>query len=509
MKFLMRVMGIKLRLAGVCLAALLMLLGTQPAAALTLDVDSTAPDSGTLHIAAHSGSPLLLQLTLEDPRMLWRSLELDTGASTLKYRLPETETHEMVIAPFLSAGSYPVRITLSGDEGSRSRELAVGFSDFVWGRDNFRFSNKRSSYWGITPYSAALYPWVEKHFGRLPEEEFMLLLNTAYHIFTGRVGRCYAFSASQVLFTRHPDLLPYYYRDVYAVREYSRIMQERMNFLQNDIMFDHFILGGYDVSRPQLLAELQAEIEGIMRGVDKGEFVPVGYWNAERHHSMLIYGYIYDPGSGKVTLIAANNWGTEHDENLVSEAAELIDVNLQESFEGQRVTWIDPPYANYDHADHFFAVEVKESFEFSPDAIAQLIAAEQQRLAEGRLSMIIIEEAKEALLTGADGAGTGTVGGKVLEELPGVNFRQVSDTLIFEFPTDADYRLSFTPLNSGDGDEQFETDCRVYVLAYAGGGEESIRESAFFTPDEITEDREYRLEWDADRIMLVIPEELE
>ncbi len=506
---MMGINSVQLRQAGICLATLLMLLALQPAAAITVAVDPSAQESGDLHIAAHSGSPLLLQMTLEDPEMIWRSMELDTGASILQYRLPEAEKHEMVISPFLSAGSYPVRITLSGETGSHSHELTVSFADFVWGRDNFRFSNKRSSYWGITPYSEALYPWVEKHFSALPEEDFMLLLNTAYHIFTGRVGRCYAFSASQVLFTRHPELLPSYYDSVYDIREYNRSLQERMNLLQNDIMFDHFILGGYDVNRPQRLPELQAEIEDIMERIDEGEFVPVGYWNTERHHSMLVYGYINDPDSHTITLIAANNWGTEHDENLVSEAAELVDVNLQESFEGKRVTWIDPPYTNYNHADHFFAVEVKESFEFSPDAIAQLIASEQQRLAEGRLSMVIIEEAKGALLTGADGARTGTAGGKVLEELLEVSFRQVSDTFIFEFPTDAAYRLSFTPLNSGDGDDRFETDCRLYILSYPGEGEEPVRLSAFFTPDEITEDREYQIEWNSDTIILVNPQETE
>ncbi len=233
----------------------------------------------TLDLRSRSGSPLLLELLLDDPAQSLTKLRVETEVGDAGFLLPGLEHSQTFLSPFYTPGIYPVTITVESEDDVWQRKLEIGFSEFIWGRDNFRFSNIRSEYWGILPYSKALFPWAEKRFGIQNPEDRILLLNVTYHIFNGRIGRCYAFSGSQVLYVRSPELLPRYYSKIYNIRETNISVQTEMNMLQNDIMYDHFMVNGYDYTIKQDLPALRAELTDIMNRISLGELVSIGYFN--------------------------------------------------------------------------------------------------------------------------------------------------------------------------------------------------------------------------------------
>ncbi|MCK5154834.1 MAG: hypothetical protein KAQ69_00280 [Spirochaetales bacterium] len=428
--------------------------------------DSKTYSEFELVIRSRSGTPLILEFLLNDPKLALKQFTLETQVGDAHFDLPGKESSETFLSPFYEPGVYPVVLTLGSGEDTWKRELLVGFTEFIWGRDNFRFSNIRNDYSGIRPYSKVLFPWAEKRFGSLQQEDLMVLLDIAYHILNGRFGRCYAFTGSQVRYARNPELLPSYYKTVYAVRETNTSVQAEMNMLQNDIVYDHFAIKGYDFNIPQELSVLQAEITTIVEKISSGELVSIGYVSAERHHSLLVYGFISDPASSQITLITANNWGVEHNENMVSKAVVLIDINLDETYTKERVHWVDAKYSVYDFAEHLFSVDVQDAYEHDYAALSTLIAEQHEQLSTTETALVIVEQARNAVLSDAEGNGTGRLNLSTLQDLDGVEYRRIEDAHLFELPVGQNVELQFTPLNLEADEETFRTDCNVFVLAY-------------------------------------------
>jgi hypothetical protein len=479
-----------------------------PLAALDFEGTVGDPESAfTLDLRSRSGSPLILELLIEDPQQVLKQLRVESAVGTANFLLPEQEESETFLSPFYEPGIYSVTISIESGDMVWKRDLEIGFSDFIWGRDNFRFSNKRSEYWGILPYSKALFPWVEKRFGLLPQEDLTLLLNITYHIFNGRIGRCYAFSGSQVRYVRNPELLPRYYSKVYNIRETNIPVQAEMNILQNDIMYDHFVVNGYNYTSEQELPALQAEINDIMERISLGELVSIGYFNSKRHHSLLVYGFISDPVSKRVTLITANNWGTEHNENMVSKAVVQIEVNLDENYTDEpRVRWIDSANSSYRYAEHLFAVDVKDAYEHDPEVMAALISEQHVLLQESEAALIIVEQADEAVLIDADGNKTGFLGRSTTEEIDGVVYKRVDDTHLFEYPAELSLQLDFTPIKLDDEDE-FITDCSVFVLNYPVVDGIQHKKSAVYTGNDFLQEGSYTLQVSPEGLNLMIEDD--
>lgn len=485
-----------------------------PLAALDFEGSEDNSESAfTLDIRSRSGSPLILELLIEDPQQILKQLRVESEFGTANFLLPELEQSETFLNPFYEPGIYPVSISMESENDIWKRELKIGFSEFIWGRDNFRFSNKRSEYWGILPYSKALFPWAEKRFGIQNQEDLMLLLNVTYHIFNGRIGRCYAFSGSQVRYVRNPDLLPRYYSKVYNIRETNIPVQAEMNILQNDIMYDHFVVNGYNYTSEQGLPALQAEINDIMERISLGELVSIGYFNAKRHHSLLVYGFISDPVSKRITLITANNWGTEHNENMVSKAVVQIEVNLDENYTDEpRVRWIDPANSSYRYAEHLFAVDIKDEYEHDPEVMKALISEQHALLQESETALIIVEQADEAVLIDAEGNTTGLLGRSTTEEIDGVVYKRVDDTHLFEFPAKLSLQLDFTPIaidadSEDDREDEFESDCSVFVLTYPVVDGVQLKHSATFTRSNFPKEGSYTLQVTPDGLDLMSEED--
>ncbi|NQT59942.1 MAG: hypothetical protein HQ557_13240 [Bacteroidetes bacterium] len=478
-----------------------------PLSALEFDGQLGDSESNfTLDIRSRSGSPLILEFILDDPEQILKQLTIETQVGKTNFKLPESEHSETLLRPFYEPGVYSVTLTLESADEMWKRELLIGFSEFIWGRDNFRFSNIRSDYWGILPYSTALFPWVEERFGSLPPEDLIMLLNVTYHIFNGCIGRCYAFSGSQVRYVRNPELLPRYYSKIYNIRDTNIAAQNEMNMLQNDIMYDHFIINGYDYTTVQELPALQAEITDIMERISAGELISIGYFNAKRHHSLLVYGFINDPASKKVMLITANNWGVEHNENLVSEAVVQIEVNLDEDYTEPRVSWINPTNSSYRHAEHFFAVTVKDEYEHEPEVLATLISNQHELLKETETALIIVEQARDAVLLNAEGNKTGRLGRSTTEEIDGVVYKRVDDTHLFEFPAGLSLHLDFTPI-AIENEDEFETDCNVFVLTYPVVDEVQLKHSAVYTGTDFPSAETFTLQVTPDGLNLMSKEE--
>jgi len=482
-----------------------------PLAAMDFEGTLGDPETAfTLKLRSRSGSPLILELLVEDPQQAVNQLRIETEVGDANFFLPESELFETFISPFYEPGIYPVTISVESENAVWQRDLEIGFTEFIWGRDNFRFSNIRSEYWGILPYSKALFPWAEKRFGIQNPEELMLLLNVTYHIFNGRIGRCYAFSGSQVRYVRNPDLLPRYYSKVYNIRETNIPVQTEMNMLQNDIMYDHFVVNGYDYTTEQDLPALQAEIADIMERISLGELVSIGYFNSKRHHSLLVYGYISDPESKRVTLITANNWGVEHNENMLSKAVVQIEVNLDENYTESRVSWIDPTSSSYRNAEHLFAVDVKDEYEHDPEVMAALISEQHAVLQESETALIIVEQADEAVLIDAEGNKTGLPGRSTTEDIDGVVYKKVDDTHLFEFSAALSLQLDFTPIaieDTGDDEDEFATDCSVFVLTYPVVEGVQLKHAATFTGSDFPKEGSYTLQVTPDGLDLMSEED--
>jgi hypothetical protein len=90
---------------------------------------------------------------------------------------------------------------------------------------------------------------------------------------------------------------------------------------------------GFPITPISLLGEIQR----ILRSVEAGSLAVTGYLGVERHHSMVIYGFIEDKELDTVTLVAANNWKREQEDNLFSRNAVNILVHLDEGRQEPRI----------------------------------------------------------------------------------------------------------------------------------------------------------------------------
>ncbi len=132
-----------------------------------------------MNVQSRSGSPLLLEFSIEflsfdsqekvqgnggapehSRTVTGFSIHSEAGYSISASS--DKQAVEFAVTPSTEPGSYTLTLSLVSDadlsENDRyTKELEIGFADFIWGRDNFRFSNVRSKYWGILPHSDLLF----------------------------------------------------------------------------------------------------------------------------------------------------------------------------------------------------------------------------------------------------------------------------------------------------------------------------------------------------------------
>ncbi|MCK4517079.1 MAG: hypothetical protein KAU31_17595, partial [Spirochaetaceae bacterium] len=197
-------------------------------------------------IISHSGSPLLLELSIPDPEGRLAAVTVESPVSHSSYQIPpnpEREAVQLTLSPFLAPGVYDLRIVMQVDREGESLQIEtparVGFVDFVFGRDNLRFGNNAEYTSVIGTFGEILDAWLDDRFGGISDAELVPLVDYMYQFFGRRSGRCYAFSGSEVRFWHWPELLPNYHDETYDLRAAFARTQQEMNFLQIDMAFDH------------------------------------------------------------------------------------------------------------------------------------------------------------------------------------------------------------------------------------------------------------------------------
>ncbi len=425
--------------------------------------------AAAVEIRSSSGTPPLLEITVSTTTAKLHRVTVvtqDTSFSTDFRDGAAVFEAEVKLAPFREPGIHDMQVIAHTSEGFVIRNYRVGFSDFVWGRDNFRFANASRTPKAIDAYSESILPWAEDRFRELSTVERNVLINAAYSVLRNRIGRCYAFAGGKARYHRYPEFLPDFYDSVYDIPATRRDVLEEMNNLQNDMMFDYIVASGHDFTGEQKRSELATHVHRVMEEVGEGRLGVFGYLAPERHHALAAYGFIQDMTGERVLLLAANNWGDEHDVNIHSEAAENIAIDLAPDHKGPRVRWLDTDHSVYEYAELLLAVDVQRDYEHDPAHLQAVLRGYAERIAADGANLLVVERADEARLKDKEGNTSGRAGWRVKRELEGVEYTEAGETHIFAIRTDAELELVVVPVEP-ENDDPSNGEDEVPAVSYA------------------------------------------
>jgi hypothetical protein len=421
-----------------------------------------------LDVECHSGAPLVLEFVLKAPEDMVRSISFDFESDG-EYDLTVREPKEEVVfrgVPFRRAGTYRITAYLHTAQGNFIREYEVAFTDFVWGRDNFVFANDGKFEDSGDFVSKTLMAWAEERFGPLSEEQKILLLSVMYDIYKGSIGRCYGFTGEQLYYILNPERLPEGYGNAYLMHEESRETFRNMDYVQNDIVFSNFLSGTIDMQEKQQSEELLRELETFKESIQRREPIIIGYLSRKMHHSMVVYGYFENLFRRKVTLLTANNWEREQNNNVFSEDAENIVIEIRG--EEPSMSWYDLTKKKYRYPKRVFAVRREENYRLSVDEFRRLMEEAREEIIEKDLAMIIVEKTETAYLENAEGKKQGYSKPRYYRELEEVSFRKIDYNYIFTFPADGEYRLFLKKRRYNKRLEEYK-EANLFSIVPAGG----------------------------------------
>jgi hypothetical protein len=399
-------------------------------------------------------------------------MEVETDEAFLSYGIEdlapeERASVEIPVSPFRSPGVYDLTLRLRGPGNSVEIPYRIGFADFVWGRDNFRFGNNRDFETLHGDYSLALFSWLEERFGDIPEADRVLLVHYMYGLFGRNPGRCYAFSGSQYRYLRWPDLLPRYNDDVFEVRGSNGRIKREMHYLQMDIVFDYFVARGTLRHGSQSVEDAREEVEEVLRRIAQGEPVVAGFLGPELHHSMLIYGFVQRLDTDAIELLVANNWKADQDSNVDNLNAELVRVNFEPTEDRPLLEWLGRDGLHPRQPTRFIVVDVREQYDHDRVLLEAHVGGVRRQMQSEGLKLLIVENAASAWLTDGEGAVAGYERWRTVEEIPGVTFQRRKRAYSFEIASDEDLQLH---IEDEDG-------ARAYFLDLVGGREAWVIET--------------------------------
>jgi hypothetical protein len=405
-----------------------------------------------LDIECHSGTPPVLELLLKDPERAAKAVGFDFESDGVVDLKLSNAGEEVIFrgVPYREEGTYTLSAYMYTDRGTLKREYLVSFVGFRWGRDNFAFANDGKFENTVEFVSKTVVDWVEDRFGDAARGDELLLRYLMYTLYKGSIGRCYGFTGLQMLYLENPDLVPAPYRSIYDIDEGDERIVRHMDWLQNDMVFANFVSGPrrltalFDagprgeahVSDPEegSEAELEAELGEIRGSILRGKPIIFGYVGNELHHAMVVYGFFSDLYGGKTTLLAANNWVREQRDNVYSEDAENIVIELRDEF--QPITWFDPTKQRYRHIGRFFALGVRDSYELDGRVFAALLAGAKKKIVENRRIILMVENTEEAYVVDREGMISGFVEKAVVRDSETVLFKKIDYNYVFEVPAD-------------------------------------------------------------------------
>lgn len=411
------------------------------------DVSSSPAAAPLPNVYCFSGSPLLLQVNVPDPGQLLESISMESATSSISYSVPQerdSDALQLYVNPFLIPGVYELEITLQTRSGAESRSrLEVGFVDFVWGRDNLSFGNNTKYESVIGTFGEVLAEWLDTQFGVVDEADVILLVNYMYGLFGKNTGRCYAFSGTEVRYWRWPELLPSYFDSTHDLRGNVRRYQREMNFLQFDIVFDHFFAGpgNEQIQHAMNREQIEVQVAEIESRITAGEPVSVGFAGPNLHHSMLVFGFIRNRTTHTVDLLVANNWKNDEKLNIHSRDAEIIRLFLAPDHEGPMAQWRHENGVRKREIDRLFVVDVRrDPYVHERAPVDTLTAHLRNQLDTERRAIVVVEDAAGARVVDGERS-TGWIRSRTTEELEEVWYERVGKTYRFTCPADAALEL--------------------------------------------------------------------
>jgi hypothetical protein len=399
-----------------------------------------------LDIECHSGTPPVLEFVLKDWKQLVEMVYFDfqnDGVIDLEIEpLRGEKDKEKVVfrgAPYRKAGVYNTAVYLKTEYGTFLREYVIGFTDFVWGKDNFSFANDGKFENSIDFVSDTTMDWAQHRFGEFTQEQGAVLLYVMYSIYKGSIGRCYGFSGGEVYYKNNPGRLKYPYINTFGMVESDKRIIKEMDYAQNDIVFSNFISGKIDLSAEQNNESLREELYKLKSSINNGETIILGYLSKKMHHSMAAYGYFENLFRDSVTLLVANNWERDQKDNSFSEDAENIVIQFTGG--SNIIKWYDLSKKKYRYPKMVFSIERKLNYDFSREDFLNLVGASAEEIIKDDRMIIMVEKTEHAYLVDSEGNETGYKKPRTFKKLDEVVFRKIDYNYIFEFPKGNDYTL--------------------------------------------------------------------
>ncbi len=392
-------------------------------------------------VESYSGTPPVLEFVLDDPDLAVDRVDFDfdgNGEVDLAVDRPEGEVLFRGI-PYRRAGVYYPRLLLRTEAGTIERRLEVAFTGYRWGRDNYRFANDGEYEDSIDFVSTTVIDWAIDRFGPIDRDQQMLLLYFMYSMYRGSIGRCYGFTGGQVGYLLHENRLPPLYTSVYSLLESDRRVTREMDWVQNDIVFFNFLTGRIDVAAEQDEARLREELRTVKDSIAGGVPITIGYLSSGMHHSMVAYGYFENPARRTLTLLVANNWEREQENNTYSEDAE----NLVIDFSGERpdIRWFDVSKRKNRRPLKIFAVPLEERYDLTREQLVELLERMEREILESGKTVLMVEKTGTAYVEDGEGRQRGFVKPKHVNRLPEVDFKKIDYNYVFQMPAGKEYVL--------------------------------------------------------------------
>jgi hypothetical protein len=383
--------------------------------------------------------------------------------------------------PYRTAGTHTALITIHGEEESIRRTVEIGFTEYRWGVNNFRFANDGEYENFIDFVSMTTLEWAAERFGGLELSEEIMLLSFMYSMYKGSVGRCYGFTGGQIYYRNHPEELPPLYENVYHLSERDDRVIREMDYVQNDIVFSNFMSGKIQLEGEQDEESLRAELDIIMESVRDGRTIIIGYISNRMHHSMVVYGYFRQIESRRTTLLVANNWEREQNDNTFSEDAENIVVDLSGS--RPEMTWFDLTKKRRRYPKKIFAIPREDGYELGRHQMEELLDSIWTRILDEGKSVLLVEKTEVAYLVDGEGRRKGYMKPRTLRELSDVDFKKIDYNFIFELPKDGVYELRLKKRRYNDELERYKP-VNLFFLTPSNGHTVTFRDTDIPVSDE-------------------------
>jgi len=434
---------LSLRAAVIILICLFIPIGYLTAEIISSNDSDKINKSIELGIECHSGTPPVLEFVLKDPKDVVRKIDFDFDDDGLaELELTKRYPKNVVVfrgVPFRKPGLYHFTAFIHTENNIYLRKYELAFTKFTWGKNNFNFANDGEFEDKISFVSRTILDWGKDRFGDLNNRERLILLYIMYSLYKGSIGRCYGFSGGELLYIKNPDLLPWPYNYAFEIPEIDPRIIRDMDFVQNDIVFTNFVNKRIVIDKKQNNVDLKRQLRLIESTIKGNVPIILGYVSRKMHHSMVVYGYWRNLYRNKTTLLTANNWERNQNNNIYSEDAENIVVTMKGNT--HRIIWHDLTYNRYRYPDILFGIEPRAKYILKKDEFRSLIDRYEKYIIEKNVNILMIEKTETAYVVDREGRKVGFDKPDTYYGIYDVKFKKIDYNYLFEIPAKRDVTL--------------------------------------------------------------------